>query len=262
MSPSPARIRVLIVDDEALARKRVRRLLLSDPEIEIVGECATGEDAVQTVGEMSPDLLCLDVQMPGMDGFAVVEALAALGTPLPVIIFITAYDQYALKAFEVQAQDYLLKPFDRPRFYRAIRAAKEQVGRRQTAGTNRRLMDLLETLQTPQRYLSRLVVKNGGRILFLKVNDIDWIEAADNYVRLHCGADTHLLRETMNRLQEQLDPGRFLRIHRSTIVNVDRIEELQPWFHGDFLVKLRGGAELTLSRGYRERVEAALGRGL
>ena len=254
-----AKIRTLIVDDERLARKRVRRLLQTDPDIEIVGECGDAAEAVRAIHELAPQLLFLDVQMPGGDGFQVLEQ-AGPAEKLPVVIFVTAHDTHALRAFEVHAQDYLLKPFDRPRFQKALRQAKTQVERRSSAEVSRQLLALLEDLQSERKFLQRLVIKSGGRVIFLKTEDIDWIEAADNYVRLHVGAEAHLLRETMNSIESQIDGQKFLRIHRSTIVNVDRIEQLQPWFRGDYQVVLKDGTQLTLSRSYRERVQNLVGK--
>ncbi len=259
--PLTSRIRVLIVDDEPLARKRIRRLLQADPEIDVAGECSDGKEALAAIARQSPDLVYLDVQMPGAGGFEVVDALPK-DSAAPVIIFVTAYDQYAVRAFEVHAQDYLLKPFDRERFRSSLFQAKQQVARRQPGETSLRLAELLETMRSPRKYLRRLVVKNAGRILFLKTDEIDWIEAADNYVKLHTNGEVHLLRETMHSLEGQLDPERFLRIHRSSIVNVDRIHQLQPWFRGDYLVLLRDGTKLTLSRGYRDRVQNLVGKAL
>ena len=249
----------MIVDDERLARKRVRRLLQTDPDIEIIGECGDAAEAVRAIRDLSPDLLLLDVQMPGGDGFQVLEQVGP-AEKLPVVIFVTAHDSHALRAFEVHAQDYLLKPFDRQRFQRALRQAKTQVERRTSAEMSRQLLALLEDLQSERKYLQRLVIKSGGRVIFLKTEDVDWIEAADNYVRLHAGSETHLLRETMNAIEGQLDPQKFLRIHRSTIVNVDRIGQLHPWFRGDYQVILKDGTELTLSRSYRERVQNIVGK--
>ena len=253
------RIRTLLIDDEPLARRRVRRLLSLDPEIDVIGECGNGDDAVESIVSQQPDLVFLDIQMPGADGFEVISRLDE--RKMPVVVFVTAYDQYALRAFEVHAQDYLLKPFDRARFVKALAGAKDHVVRRNATDPDR-IASLLEEIRQPRKHAQRLVVKTSGKILFLKTEDIDWIEAADNYVRLHVGPEAHLLRETMSNLEEQLDPERFLRIHRSSIVNIDRIEQLQPWFRGDYLVLLRGGVKLTLSRGYRDRVQSLVGKGL
>ena len=251
------KIRTLIVDDEPLGRERIRALLASDPDIEVTEECPDGRRAVAAIERSRPDLVFLDVQMPEMDGFAVLEAIA--GDRMPVIIFVTAYDRYALQAFEVHALDYLLKSFDRERFAAALERAKEEIRRSKTGVLNEKLAGLLEDLQAKQKRLTRLVVKSGGRIVFLRVDEIDWVEAADNYARIHAGRESHLIRETLQSLEARLNPDKFLRIHRSTLVNLDRIRELQPLFHGDYLVKLTDGTELTLSRSYREKLLEPLG---
>ncbi|MBI1743624.1 response regulator transcription factor [Candidatus Acetothermia bacterium] len=253
------RIRALIVDDEPLAREWIRTLLADDPDIKIIGECADGFSAVSAVQEKTPNLIFLDVQMPELDGFSV---LKSLGTErLPFIIFVTAYDQYALRAFEVYALDFLLKPFDRGRFQRALERAKEQIQKEATNDLNQRLISLLEDLKKEKKYLERLVIKSAGRVYFLKTEEIDWIEAAGNYVRLHMGREAHLLRETVSGLEAQLNPEKFARIHRSTIVNLERIKELQPWFRGDYVVFLQDNTRLTLSRNYREKLQKRLGKG-
>jgi two-component system, LytTR family, response regulator len=250
------RIRVLIVDDEMLARDRIRDLLQGQAEFEIVGECSNGRDAVQKILEIEPDLLFLDVQMPGLNGLDVLEEVGP--GHMPVVIFVTAYDQYALKAFEVHALDYLLKPFDRPRFQKSLQRARAQIQRQRTGHLNDRLTSLLNDLKGGRKFLDRLVVKGAGRIFFLKANEIDWVEAAGNYLRLHVGKESHLLRETMGRFEQQLDPHQFLRIHRSTIVNIERVKEFRPLFHGEYSVVLRDGRRLTLSRAYRGRLDEHL----
>lgn len=250
------KIRALIVDDEPLARARLRTLLSEEADVEVVGECGDGLEAVAAVQDLTPELVFLDVQMPTLDGFGVVEALDP--GALPVIVFVTAYDRYALQAFEVHALDYLLKPFDRDRFQKALERARAELQRSGSAETSQKLLAMLED-KAVRKPLERLIIKSAGRVFFLRTEEIDWIEAAGNYVRLHVGAEAHLLRETMNGLEGRLDPGHFLRIHRSTIVNVDRIQELQAWFHGDYLVILRDGTQLTLSRGYRQKVQERFG---
>jgi two-component system LytT family response regulator len=252
------KIRTLIVDDEPLGRERIRALLGDDTEIEVVGECSDGKQAISAVEKTCPDLLYLDVQMPEMDGFAVLEAIA--GERMPVIIFVTAYDRYAVQAFEVHALDYLLKSFDRERFQSALRRAKEQIRRSRDGLWNERLTGLLEDLQARQNRLTRLVIRSAGRIFFLRVEEIDWLEAADNYVRIHVGRESHLIRETLQAVESRLDSSKFLRIHRSTVVNFDRVKEVQPLFHGDYIVKLRNGTELTLSRNYREKLSGLFGQ--
>jgi two-component system LytT family response regulator len=250
-------IRTVIVDDEPLARTRIRSLLEREPDIVIVGECGDGRQAVNDLRQLEPDLVFLDVQMPALDGFGVLEALD--NERLPAVIFVTAHDRYALRAFEVHALDYLLKPFDRERFQKALERVRNQLEHAETAASRQRLLALLEDVQAARKPLQRVVIKSEGRVFFVRVEDIDWIEAAGNYLRLHVGRETHLLRETMNGLEGRLDPAQFVRIHRSTMVQFDRIRELQPWFHGDYRVLLRDGTELTLSRGYRQKLQELLG---
>ena len=247
---------VLIVDDERLSRKRMRRLLAAEEDLEVVGECANGQEAITAINQRRPDVLFLDIQMPQMDGFEVLQAISF--ARVPIVIFVTAYDDYAVRAFDVHAFDYLLKPFDRKRFQETLQRARAQLQQLQSGEINQRLFALLESLNGRRRLSDRIAVKTGGHVVFVKTQNIDWIEAADNYVCLHCGGETHALRETMNALEGRLDSSRFLRIHRSTIVNVDRIKELQPWFRGDYLVLLHDGTQLTLSRNYRERLKTAL----
>lgn len=252
------KIRALIVDDEPLARERIRTLLKAEPDIEIAGECGDGRKAIAAIERQRPDLLFLDVQMPEPDAFGVLQAVSP--ERLPVVIFVTAYDRYALKAFEASALDYLLKPFDRERFTKALARARKEIERTRAGQMNKRLLALLELVPGAPKYAERLVVKSGGRISFLRADEIDWVEAQGNYLCLHGGRESHLLRETMNELEARLDPRKFVRIHRSTIVNLERIKELQPAFHGDYSVLLRSGARLTLSRTYRDRLQQRLGR--
>ena len=253
-------MRVLIVDDEAFARQRVARLLAEcGGDAELVGEAASGQAAVGMIRTLAPDVVFLDIQMPGRDGFGVLDALA--GTTLPQIVFVTAYDQFALQAFEAHALDYLLKPFDEERFRKAIDRVRTQLRGQKRRDIDSRIAQLLADIRDRPRYFERLVVRSGGRILILRVDDIDWIEAAANYVKLHVGPRVYLLRETMNRLEEKLDPARFIRIHRSTIVRVDRIRELEPLFQGDYLVILQDGSRLTSSRSYRDKLQEVLNVG-
>jgi two-component system, LytTR family, response regulator len=252
------KIRTLIVDDEPLARERVRALLAEETDVEVVGECRDGQEAVEAIRREAPDLVFLDVQIPEVDGFGVIERVGV--DKIPVIVFVTAYDQYALQAFEVHAVDYLLKPFDQDRFQKALARARQSVQLRRGGDVNERLVALLEDLKTPQGHLERLVVKSSGRLFFLRAEEIDWIESSGNYVSLHVGPESHLLRETMNGIETKLDPARFIRIHRTAIVNIDRIRELQPLFHGEYDVVLRTGTTLTLSRGYRDRLQGLLGK--
>jgi two-component system LytT family response regulator len=247
------KIRVLIVDDEPIARRGIRLQLKGEPEIEIVGECADGMEAVAAIKTKSPDLVFLDVQMPEMDGFEVIEAVGV--ERMPRVIFVTAYDQYTLRAFEVHALDYLLKPFDRDRFVNALNHARSSLERGEF---NRQLIRLLDDRLAARKPLERLVIKSGGRIYFLNVEEVDWIEAADNYVELHVGRESHLLRETISGLAARLDPGRFLRIRHSTIVNIERVKELRPLFRGEYVIVLQDGTELTSSRRYRKNLDAIL----
>src|SRR5688500_11009444 len=250
------KIRTLIVDDEPLARERLASLLMTEQDIEIVGQCRDGEEAVTAIVDHEPDLVFLDVQMPQMNGFEVIEAVG--GDRMPLVIFVTAFDQHALRAFQVRALDYLLKPFDRERFSEALERARRQVDREETGDLGRRLLALVKDLRRDQPRAERLVVKSGGRLFFLRADEIDWVEAAGNYVRLHVGTTSHLLRETMNAIEGRLDPEKFFRIHRSRIVNMERIQELQPWLNGEYAVLLRTGTRLTLSRGYREKLQDRL----
>jgi two-component system, LytTR family, response regulator len=252
------RIRVLIVDDEPLARERITGMLKGDSDIEIIGTCANGRDAVSAIQKQSPDLVFLDIQMPEMDGFEVLQKIPP--ESMPLVIFVTAYDKYALRAFEVFALDYLLKPFDRERFQKALTRVKSEVFHRSESDFQQQVLALLEDLKIRPQSLTRMAVKSGGRIFFLRADEIDWVEAEGNYVRLHVGKESYLLRETIGALEEQLDRRKFLRIHRSTIVNIDRIQELQPWFHGEFRVILRNGTALMLSRTHREKLQELLGK--
>ena len=251
------KIRTLIVDDEPLARERIRTLLEEEPDIELIGECDNGATAVETIVEKQPELLFLDVQMPELDGFGVLDQIK--DSHMPAVVFVTAHDTFALQAFEVHAIDYLLKPFDRERFKKALDRAMQSVKRRQTDDLSHRLSALLAEVK-PEARIDRLAIKSAGRVIFLRLDEIDWIEAADNYVNLHVGNDSHLHRETMTAMEERLKGGKFMRISRSTIVNVDRIKELQPLFHGEYSVILRNGTRLTLSRGYREKLDGLLNR--
>jgi two-component system LytT family response regulator len=250
------RYRALIVDDERLARQRIRRFLAGEPDFETAGECASGAEALTWLERNSADILFLDIQMPEMNGF---HLLGELPGTIPVVVFVTAYDEFALQAFEVNAFDYLLKPFDRQKFQRTVQRARTQLARVRSDDVNQRLLGLLADLRSRRDETTRFAVKTGGRVVFVRTDEIDWIEAADNYVCLHAGTDRHLVRETMNAVESKLDPNKFARIHRSAIVNVNRIKELQPWFRGDYVVVLSNGEKLTLSRTYRDRVHDLLG---
>jgi two-component system LytT family response regulator len=254
-------IKVLIVDDEPLARARVAELLHGDTDVDLVGECATGKQALEAIRRLAPDLVFLDVQMPEMGGFDVIRALE--GGPVPVVVFVTAYDRYALDAFEVHALDYLLKPFSRSRFQSALRHAKARLGGSappEERVVARRIEELLRSLDRRPRGIERLAVKADGKVVFLKTSDIDWIEATGKYMTIHVRGKTHLIRETMAELEEKLDCDRFLRIHRSCIVNVERVKELHPMFNGEYAVVLQDGTRLSSSRGYREKIQELIDR--
>jgi two-component system, LytTR family, response regulator len=248
----------LIVDDEPLARELLRSMLARLPDIEVVGEAGDGLAAVEAIERLRPELLFLDVQMPELDGFQVVRELDP--ERLPIIIFVTAYDQYALQAFEISALDYLLKPFDEERLIRAVERARAQLAGRERTDTDRRVLDLLQSVAQREQHLDRIVVRTEERAILLRTAEIDWIEASGKYVKLHSGRSEHTIRESMARLEDQLDPRRFLRISRFCIVNLDRIREFQPWFQGDYMVILQDGTRLTSTRGYRDRLQALLGR--
>lgn len=256
MTLSPT-VRILIVDDEPLARKMVRGMLRNHTGIEIIGECENGPEAINAIITTKPDIVFLDVQMPEMDGFAVIEACQA--EFLPLIIFVTAYDQYAVRAFEVSALDYLLKPYDQERFENALERACQQVRSGGGGHFNERVLALLEQNQARATFLERLIIKSEGRIFFLRTDEIEWIEAEGNYVLLHVGQKKHLFREAISNLESRLNPRKFQRIQRSAIVNIDYIRELQPWFRGDYRVILRDGTELKLSHRYRENLDKYLG---
>ena len=246
-------ITTIIVDDEPLARRRIRTLLARERDIELVEECADGESAVEAIRRLRPNLVFLDVQMPEMNGFAV---LRALGTELTAaVVFVTAYEQFSLRAFDVHALDYLLKPFHRRRFQEALRRVRQRFNNeRELAAVRVRLAALLDTSDDADAArsgpLERLAIRTATKVAIVRVREIDWIQGDGNYVRLHVGAAVHLLRQTMKGLASQLDPSVFLRIHHSTIVNVERIRELQPWSHGDYVVVLDTGKRLMSSRTY------------
>jgi two-component system LytT family response regulator len=246
------KIRTLIVDDELLARNRLRQLLQAAPDIEVIGECGDGKDAVATIQQSKPDLVFLDIQMPELDGFGVLEAIGA--DAAPVVVFVTAYDKFALRAFEIHAVDYLLKPFDRERFQKALERAVEQVKQRDNSEVIERQTALIAELKSP-KVTDRLPVKSGGHISWVKLDEVDWIGSADNYAELHVGAKSHLLRETMAVLETKLPPEKFLRISRTTIVNIGRIKELKRQFSGSYELTLQDGTQVTLSRRFRDKLE-------
>jgi two-component system LytT family response regulator len=225
-------VRVLIVDDEPLARERLRTLLGARPDVTVVGECGDGRDAVAKIESLRPDLVLLDVQMPEMGGFEVVDAVSP--AHLPAIIFVTAYDEHAIRAFDVDAVDYVLKPVQPDRFGKAMDRAAAQAGG------------------------PRFVVRQGARLSFVRADDVDWIESASNYARLHAGGRAHLVRETMKALEERLDPARFVRVHRSAIVNLDRVASVAAATHGELVITMRDGATVPASRTYAERLRSFL----
>jgi two-component system LytT family response regulator len=255
-----APIRALIADDEALARKFIRRMLKDDHDVEIVGECSNGKETVAMIRKQNPDLVFLDVQMPEMDGFAVLEAIGI--ERLPEIIFATAYEQYAIRAFELHALDYLLKPFDQARFKEAIKHAKERFRSVRQSDGRMQISALLESIKNKPQYLDRLVIKAGGRITFLSTDEINWIQADDKYVHLHTSKASPMVRQTLSAMEAQLDPKKFRRVHRSAIVNVARIKELQPLFSGEHSILLEDGTKLTLSRNYKDKLFELLGKPL
>lgn len=267
-------LRALVVDDEPLAREGVRVLLEGDDDVEWVGECGDGEEAVDEIRRLEPDLLFLDVQMPRMDGFEVLEELAPEARP--VVVFVTAYDEYAIRAFEVHALDYLLKPFDDDRFFRALERAKDELRHRENADFAERLQALLEDRGGGARLdggpaegagngpgrRDRIMIRSSSRIQFVAADEIDWVEAAGDYVRLHTGERSHLVRETMKALEERLDSTRFVRVHRSTIVHLDCVREIRSSDSGQYDVVLQDGTRRSLSRTGRKRLEEALGESL
>jgi two-component system LytT family response regulator len=245
-----APLRTIVADDEPIARARMVALLRDEADVDIVGECASGGEAQRAIAATTPDLVFLDIQMPELDGLTLARTLQS--NDAPVVVFVTAYDEYALSAFEVHALDYLLKPFSAERLRAALVHARAHVARRRAdAGS------------PPERAArDRLMIKSGGRIHVIRTADIDWCEAAGNYVGLHVGAQCHLVRDTMAHLEASLDRRQFVRVHRSAIVNVDRVREMQPSFGGEYVIVLRDGTRLTLSRGYRDTIQARLGKPL
>ncbi len=241
------KLRALIADDMALSRDRVRRYLGEEPDVEIVGECGDAQSTLDAIERLKPDVLMLDVQMPGHNGFELIARLPA--DARPALVFITAFEEFAVQAFAAEAVDYLLKPFDHDRLRQALAKVRAHLKSRRAA-----------TVRTaPVRYLDRIAVKSVGRIDYVATAQIDWIETAGNYLSLHCGSDTHLVRETMSQIETQLDPKVFLRIHRSTIVRIDAVQSVEPLFNGDRAVTLRNGTELTLSRSYRDTAKKVFG---
>jgi two-component system, LytTR family, response regulator len=253
-------VRVVVADDEPIGRQRLIRLLQAEPDTEVVAACADGEEAVEAIREHLPDVVLLDIQMPQLDGFEVVAALGE--AQQPSVIFVTAHDQYALRAFEVRAFDYLLKPVEADRLRLAMDRATSTQQRSAQGGVTRRILTLLEEINARERGRGRdrLVVRTPERAFFLRADSVDWIEAAGKVVHLHVGRTVHALRESMAELEQELDPTRFVRVSRSVIVNLDRIQEIQPWFQGDYVLILADGTRLTSTRGYRDNMRKLLGR--
>lgn len=245
----------LIVDDEPLAREGLRMWLAADEEISAIHEAHDGQRAVEAVRKLRPDLVFLDVQMPEMDGFSVVREI---GDQMPAVVFVTAHDQHAIQAFEINALDYLLKPVTKDRFDQALDRAKARLRMRPGEEVNRQIIGLLESVVSPRQHVKRLAIRSGGKTVFVDVKEVDWIEAAENYVQLHCGKAGHLLHVPMNTLEKSLDPETFLRIHRSLIVNLTRVKELQPGVHGEYVITLENGIRLRSGRTYHEKLKALM----
>ncbi len=250
------KIKTLIIDDEPLARLRIRELLAEDEEISIIGECGDGDEAVICIFELKPDLVFLDVQMPERDGFEVVSAVGAEN--IPVVIFVTAFDQYALQAFEVSALGYLLKPFDDSRFFHTLERAKRQIRQAPQSGEGTQYKELItslvERVKPPQNFLQKVLIKSRDRLTFLETDKIEWISSEGNYVCFHVQKSSYTLRETISNLEKQLNPDQFLRINRSIIININHVKELQQMFHGDYKVILNDNTQFTLSRRFRDRL--------
>jgi two-component system LytT family response regulator len=268
------KIRAVIVDDEPLAREALRLMLKDDPEMEVIAECRNGREAVRVIRKKSPDIVFIDIQMPEIDGFQVVEEIGV--KKMPVTIFVTAYDKHALRAFAAHALDYLLKPFDHDRFNSALQRAKILVRQRELGVMNENLFALLKDMKALadtssseadknkpgnvgyKEPIDRVVIKSGGRIYFLKIEEIDWVEGAGDYLSLHADSKSHLIRETMGTFHAKLDSTKFLRIHRSKIVNIERVKDIQPLFKGEYVITLTSGVRLNSSRGYRRELQALL----
>jgi two-component system LytT family response regulator len=247
-------IRALIVDDEPWARTRISTLLSAESDVSVVGACETGESAVGAIAELKPDVVFLDVQMADLDGFGVVDAIGI--EAMPLVVFVTAHEQHALRAFEAQALDYLLKPFDEDRFKRTMMRVRRELS--SPTDHVQRVQRAIDAARGERRHLRRMAVTHRNRLLFIKVEDIDWIESSGNYVNVHVSADTYLLRETLSALEEKLDPDQFVRLHRCTMVNVDRIRELSAWTRGEQIAMLNDGTQLAIGRAYRSRLMAMM----
>jgi len=255
--PSGSAIRTIIADDERLARKKLRNLLSSEPQVEVVTECPNGRQTVSAIRSFRPDMLLLDIQMPDLNGFEVLSELSS--DEMPQVIFTSAYDQYAIRAFETRALDYLLKPFDQDRLHAAIERASVEIRKSKDQEFTNRVLELLSSVNSAKKAIpefeDRLAIRTNGRVVFLNLDEIHWVEAAANYVRLNTGKDSYLFRETISRISERLNPVDFVRIHRSMIVNARRIKELIPVNSGEYVVILNSGKELSCSRGYRANLQ-------
>lgn len=253
-------IRTLIADDEPLARQKLRLLLSSEADVRVVAECGNGPETLDAIRNYRPDLVFLDVEMPEFGGFEVLESLESENTPW--VIFTTAFNEYAVRAFEAEALDYLLKPFAEQRMHEAVARARQQIALHQGIISPQRLREVLAQLPTRRTgFLERLVIKSAGRVIFLNVDEIDWIEAAANYIRIHAGKECHLMREAIGRMAERLDSSRFVRVHRSVVANVSKIRELQACNSGEYILVLRNGKQLPCSRGYRSALEPFISGG-
>ncbi|HUE36487.1 MAG TPA: LytTR family DNA-binding domain-containing protein [Candidatus Acidoferrum sp.] len=246
------KIRTLLVDDQSSGLSVLRNILRFEPDVEIIGTASNGREAIEAINRLAPDLVFLDVQMPEVDGFGVVAGIKPEKTP--IVVFVTARDDCALKGFEAQALDYVVKPCQPARLHSAVERARQQIQNHQNSDIRQKLDSLIQGLKGESKYPERLAVKSNGRIVFLRLTDIDMVEAADNYVKLYAGKETHMLRETLGALEEKLPPGRFVRISRSAIVNIESVKELHPLFHGEYSVTLKNGSRATLTRGYREQL--------
>ncbi len=249
-------ITTIIIDDEELARERIRRFLDENDNFKVIAECRNGKEAIDAINKTKPELIFLDIQMPGMDGF---EVLNHLKENIPYVIFVTAYDEFAVKAFEVQALDYLLKPFDRKRFNQSIERALKQINNNDDNQVNKKLLDLLKYVNTnEQKYPERFIVKQSGKISFVPVDELIFLEATGNYIKLVTSNGSYLLRETMNNIEKKLSPEKFMRIHRSFIVKIEMIKELKPYFNSEYIVILKNGKELKASKTYKDSISSLL----
>jgi len=249
-------IRTIIVDDEPPARHKLKLFLADEPDFEIIAECSNGAEAISAIAKHRADVMFLDIQMPEVDGFGVLETISP--ARLPFVVFVTAHDAYALKAFEVRALDYLLKPYDRTRLRQTLTRVRAAMQHASIEKQQTQILSMLADLKTHRKHPERILIKSAGRVYFVNVDEIEWAEAEGNYVRLHVGSESHLVRQTMNALERRTDPHRFVRIHRSTLVNVARVKEIQPWFEGDYVAILLSGKRLSVSRPYRKKLTRLL----